>query len=187
MDEEGDDKVNKDQIIKIAVEAGVKAAIEHIEKQKAKESRVKRDKRLHNTKLLLRNYNLFKKHCEKSIYKIQQPSQQESANAILDSLDDLDGSAFIESIKKSVTKTYIIIAHIDQMLELYRIYCDQSSKEEDRRRYKIIRSYYFDDVKMSEIAKAESVDERTCYRDITDGCRILGSLMFGLESLTDVS
>ena len=179
--------MNKDQIVQIAAEAGVKAAIDYMEKQKQKESKARRDKRLHNTKLLMKNYNIFKKHCENSIYKIQQVVEDESADEILEALENFDGNAVIETIKKSVTKTYIILAHIDKMLKMYDIYCQQSTKDEDRRRNRIIKSYYLDDVKMSVIAKNETIDERTGYRDINDGCKVLGALIFGIECLTEMS
>jgi len=43
---------------------------------------------------------------------------------VLDSLERYSSDIYIESIKKSVTRTYIILAHIEQMLRLYKIYCE---------------------------------------------------------------
>lgn len=175
--------MNKDQIIKIAVEA----AADYMEKQRQKDVNFKKNKRLHNTRLLLKNYNLFKTHCQKSIYKFSQSVDHQKALDILDIIDQYDDKTFIGSIKQSVAKTHIILVHIDTMLKLYKIYCDNSEKPEDKRRYRCLCSYYFTQKNINKIAEDESIDERTVQRDVRDACHKLGALIFGIDSLDSVS
>ncbi len=173
---------NKEQIAKWAAEA----ALEFVEKRQEKEKKSRYDRRLRNTRLLLRNYGLLKNHCEKSVYNLQQ-IPVDNAIDILDAIDKMDGTAYIESIKKSVTKTYIIINHVDRMLELYEVYCQKSKQEEDRRRYRVLIASYFDSVEVSEIMRRENIEERTYYRDMRDAIDILSALIFGIDSLQDMS
>lgn len=173
--------MNKDQIIKIAVEA----ALEYTDKQRQKQLKSRHNRRLRNTRLLLRNYSLLKDHCTKSVYTLQQTS--ENAIDILDSLKNFDSTTYIESIKRSVTRTHIILTHIDTMLELYQAYCEKSKVPEDKRRYRILVAAYFENIEMSVIVKREGIEERTYYRDIRDACEKLGALIFGMDSLIDAS
>lgn len=131
------------EIIKLAVEAGTAAAIKHIEQEKAKEVKSRHGKRLYNTKLLLQNYNMLKDHCENSISNLKEITPTENAIDILDSLDSSEGS-YIESIKRSTTRTYIILAHIDVMMELYRAYGGCSNKSEEMRRCRIMEAVYLE-------------------------------------------
>lgn len=174
--------MSKEQIAKWAVEA----ALEYLEKRQQKERKSRHDRRLRNTRLLLRNYSLLKDHCDKSVYNLQQ-IPADNAIDILDALDKMDGTAYIESIKKSVTKTFIIIKHVDTMLELYEVYCQKSKQEEDRRRYRVLISFYFDGLQMSEIMAKENIEERTYYRDMRDSISTLSALIFGIDSMNDVS
>jgi len=182
--------MDKAEIIKIATEAGVAAAIKHIEQQKNKQKKSRNDKRLHNTKLLLKHYNILKDHCQNSIDNLDQithDNKDDNAIDILDSLDDCTTDIYIESIKRSVGRTYIIIKHIDTMLDLYESYCSKSNKPEDQRRYRVARAFYIDDVKVDDIASDEGIDRRTCYRDTTDACAKLSALIFGIDGLSTMS
>ncbi|MCX7779622.1 MAG: hypothetical protein N2491_01750 [Negativicutes bacterium] len=177
--------MNKDQIVTLAAETGVKAAIEYMEEQRKKQVKSRHDKRLRNTRLLLKNYHLLKEHCSRSVYSLQQTT--ENAIDILDAMERFDSKTYIESIKKSVTRTYIILTHIDTMLDLYAVYCEKSKREEDKRRYRVLSAYYFENVEMAEIMRREGIEERTCYRDIRDACEKLSALIFGMDSIMDMS
>lgn len=175
--------MNKEEIIEIAV----KAAAEYLEKRRQKEVKSRHDKRLRNTRLLLKNYNLFKEHCQKSVYNVQQAATAENAIDILDDLENYDRTTYIQSIKKSVTRTGIILTHIDTMLNLYRVYCESSPKEEDARRYRILKAHYLDGYKISAIVENENIDERTYYRDMKDACDKISALVFGIDGISEMS
>lgn len=176
--------MNKDQIIEIAAKHGAEAALEWHAKQQQKQKKFRHDKRLRNTRLLLKHYPLLKEHCEKSVYV-----DIETANAIdiLDDVDNYDGKTYIEAIKRSVARTNIIIRHIDTMLSIYEIYCQKSRQVEDMRRFRILKAKYFEGIDMSVIMQNEGIEERTYYRDMRDAVNKLGSLIFGIDSLMDVT
>lgn len=72
--------------IEKGIEVGVRAAMDYITEEKEKARKSRYDRRLHNTRLLLKNYRSFKKHAEGAIYNAKQV--KESAIDILDGLDD---------------------------------------------------------------------------------------------------
>jgi len=98
---------------------------------------VRHDKRLHNTKLLLKHDNIMKNHCNNFINKLYQIIHGGKDENAID----------IESIKHSVSRTYLIIKHIANMLDLYESYCKKSNKSEGQRKYRVARVFYIDDVK----------------------------------------
>jgi hypothetical protein len=172
--------LNKDQIVKLAVET----ALDFLNKEQERQAKSRHDRRLRNTKLLLRNYYLLKAHCEKSIYSVQQLTERPID--ILDDIDRLDKDTYIESIKRSATRTHIILTHIDQMMAFYRIYCEASDKPEDARRYRIIKAVYFDEIRIPDICARENIDESTYYRDSRDSIEKLSALIFGIDGLSVV-
>lgn len=174
-----------EQAIQRGIDAGVRAAMEHIRTEREKERKSRQDRRLHNTRLLLKNYRLLKEHTKGAIFNASQA--KERAVDILDGLNDyeMDDGLYIESIKKSQQRTLIILAHIDQMLELYKAYCYNSGNPEDIRRYGVIMATYIDEPKKSalEIAGTFGIEKRTVYKDIKAAANPLTALLFGIDSL----
>ena len=103
---------------------------------------------------------------------------------VLDSLERYSSDIYIESIKKSVTRTYIILAYIDQMLKLYKIYCETSGKVEDERRYRVLQAVYLDKEKIPTICEREGIDESTYYRDIREARSKLSALIFSIDGIS---
>ncbi|WP_144408441.1 hypothetical protein [Pelosinus fermentans] len=92
---------------------------------------------MRNTKLLLDNYSLLQDHCANAVYDKHQIIEANNVVDVLDSIENYDKDMYIESIKKSTIRTKIILSHIDEMLELYKAYCEKSKREENNRRYRI--------------------------------------------------
>lgn len=174
-----------EQAIQRGIDAGVKAAMEHIRTEREKDRKSRQDRRLHNTRLLLKNYRLLKEHTKGAIFRANQA--RERAVDILDGLNDyeMDDGLYIESIKKSQQRTLIILAHIDQMLELYKAYCYNSGNPENIRRYGVVMATYIDEPKKSalEIAGTFGIEKRTVYKDIKAAANPLTALLFGIDSL----
>lgn len=106
-----------------AAEIGAKEALKTYEQERKKEQGKRADRRLRNTKLLLRNYHMLKEHAENSVFGRTQ--MEESALDILESMMNLyDNEVIIESIKRSATRTAIIVSHIETMFGLYDAYCE---------------------------------------------------------------
>lgn len=181
------DILNAQQIIKLAGEAGARAALETLEKERKKAQKNRHDRRLRNTKLLLRNYRMLSAHCTSAIYDARQVFE-ENAIDILDLMEDYlyDEEFYVESIKRSAKRTYIIMAHINEMLKLFEIFCYNSGKPEDERRFRVIHYMYISQDKQlspKEIAKEEGIDDRTVYKDIDAACEKLSALIFGIDGL----
>ena len=166
-------------------EAGIKAAMDYLTEERKQLKKGRYDRRLRNTRLLLKNYRFFRNYAKNAVYKASQ--LKENAVDILDGLDEysFDDSLYIESIKKSQQRTLIILNHIDEMLRYYKIDCEQSGKDEELRRYRIIVAYYINDQRKSaeQIAEDEHIERRTLYKDINMALKPLSALIFGIDSM----
>lgn len=181
------------RILDIAIEkgvnAGVKAAVDHMEEERKKARKGRYDRRLHNTRLLCKNYRALKHHALGAVHTGAQANERIEENAvdILEELDDerVDDRLYIESIKRSQQRTRIIIEHIDEMLRYWLIDCEQSGKEEALRRYRIIVGTYISDEQMTaeELAQREHIEKRTVYKDIKAAMRPLSALIFGIDGI----
>ena len=167
------------------IEIGIRAAMDYLTEEKEKARKSRYDRRLRNTRLLLKNYRSFKRHAQGAIFNAKQA--KENAIDILDGLDDgmLNDNLYVEGIKKSQQRTIIILNHVEEMLRYYRIACEQSGKEEEMRRYRVIMAMYIDDDKMTaqDIAEKENIEGRTVYKDITNAIKPLSALIFGIDSI----
>ena len=167
------------------IEIGIRAAMDYLAEEKEKARKSRYDRRLRNTRLLLKNYRSFKGHAQGAIFNAKQA--KENAIDILDGLDDgmLNDNLYVEGIKKSQQRTIIILNHVEEMLRYYRIACEQSGKDEELRRYRVIMAMYIDDDKMTaqDIAEKENIEARTVYKDITNAIKPLSALIFGIDSI----
>lgn len=177
--------ISIDRAMQIGIEAGIRIALERIQKEKEDRIKHRYDKRLRNTKLLLRNLNNFKAHCENAVYTSGQ-LRRENALDLLDEYEDIDDDIlYISSIKKTQTRTLIIIQHIERMLKFYKCIAENSNDENTLRRYKAINLFFLSDEKMTydDIAEELNVSERTIFRDINRGVEELSSLIFGVDGI----
>jgi len=168
-----------------AAAIGAKEALKTFEQERKKEQGKRANRRLKNTRLLLRNYHMLKEHAENSVFGRTQ--MEESALDILESMMSMyDNEVIIESIKRSATRTAIIVSHIDTMFGLYAAYCDKSSTREiDTRRYEVIWDMYMADITLSakEIAEKQNISIRSVYEDSRMALERLSALIFGVDGL----
>ncbi len=174
-----------EKVIEIGVQAGVREALDRISREKEERRKGRYDRRLRNTKLLLKNYRNFQVHCSDSISSLGR--YRTNAIDILDELDygDQDSEFYIESIKASNERTAIIIAHIENMIRIFRYICERSCKPEEVRRYKVIAGLYVDEEEKSaaQLAGELICDPRTVYRDRDEAVKVLSALIFGIDGL----
>ena len=168
-----------------AAEIGAKEALKAYEQERKKEQGKRADRRLRNTKLLLRNYHMLKEHAENSVFGRTQ--MEESALDILESMMNMyDNEVIIESIKRSATRTAIIVSHIETMFGLYEAYCEKSqNKEIDCRRYEVIWDRYMAEPVLSvkEIANKQNMSKENVYSDLKVAEERLTALIFGVDGL----
>ena len=153
------------EICENAAAIGAKEALKTFEQERNREYYSRKDRRLRNTKLLLQNYHMLKEHAEHSVFGRTQ--MEESASDILESMMSLyDNEVVIDSIKRSATRTAVIVSHIDTMFGLYAAYCDNAkNRDVERRRYEVIWDMYMAEnlLEVEEIAEKQhiSVDRKS--------------------------
>ena len=169
-----------------AATIGAKEALKTFEQERKKEYGQRADKRLRNTKLLLRNYHMLKEHAENSVFGRTQ--MKESALDILESMMSIyNDEVIIQSIKNSATRTAIIVSHIETMFGLYYSYCDRSiNRDIDLRRYNVVWDMYMaeDTLSAKEIAEKQNISKESVYSDLKVGIERLTALIFGVDGLT---
>lgn len=168
-----------------AAAVGAREALRALELERKKERSRKTDRRIRNTKLLLRNYHMLKEHAEKSVFGRTQ--MEESALDILESMMSIyDNEVIIESIKRSATRTAVIVSHIETMFGLYAAYCEKSrNREIDMRRYEAVWDMYMAEYPLSigEIAEKQNISTRNAYNRVKNGIERLTALIFGVDGL----
>lgn len=159
-------------------EIAARVAIEYVQKEQERNRKSQRDRRLRNTRLLLKNYRRFAVHA--STLKIEL-----SEIDMLEQADMLDQDFAIESIKRSKERTLAIVKFVDQMLKVYRLLCESTGRAEDMRRYETVYQMYIAPNKMTadEIAECHSVDRSTVFRDIKAATNALTALFFGVDGV----
>ena len=167
------------EIAKVASEA---AAKEYAEQQKAAAAAFK-DKRLHNTKLLVRKYTMLRDYCNNAIYDTAQLCSEENDNVLALLGVELGERHQVGSIRNNVIKTRVIMDHVDTMLDCYQRRCMASSKPEIKRRWRVLQKMYLEDSPMvaQDIADQEHVSISLIYQDIDNACEELSPLFFGLD------
>ena len=176
--------LSQEEIIRQAAKAGAEAALATLEKERQKEVRNRRDKRLKNTKLLLSNYRNFKEYSINAIYAAEQA---EDIIEILDLMWDPNNRSeqIVESIKKSAVRTKIIMTHIEGMLNTYQDICEKSKNPTDMRKYEVLYDRYISDEQhtVDEIADKHNIDPRTVYHDIDAAVNVMAVLIFGVDCI----
>lgn len=178
-------KEDLQELMEKAAVAGAKAGIDRYEAELKDRQKKYRDKRYHNTKLLLRNYRMLQINAENSVFGRSQ--MEESAADILDNMMNMyNDEVIVESIKTSATRTAIIVSHVKTMIRMYQICCEQSGNEIDKRRYDIIYGLYISDPKITrkELMDKWNISSDTTYTDEKIAIESLSALIFGVDGLT---
>lgn len=178
-------KEDLQELMEKAAIADAKAGIDRYEMELKDRQKKHRDKRYHNTKLLLRNYRMLRINAENSVFGRSQ--MEESAADILDNMMNMyNDEVIVESIKTSATRTAIIVSHVKTMIHMYQICCEQSGNEIDKRRYDIIYGLYISDPKVTrkELMDKWNISSDTTYTDEKIAIERLSALIFGVDGLT---
>lgn len=186
--------LSKEEVARIAAEAGTKAGIEAFQRAQQQYKKEANDRRLHNTKMLLRNYRKLRLHCDNALYSASEAMKpdeydvddaREMLQTMWDCMDAGYDSVYIESILRSKTRTATMVAHVAAMLELYEANCLRFGRLEDLRRFRVVKSLYIDDERISiqDIATINNIDTRTVYKWIDYICGDLSALIFGLGGI----
>lgn len=165
-------KVNVEELIN---KAANKAAIEAIKEFKAKDREDKRKNILHNTRLLLRKYNELIDNVQNSIDNISQLEYE-----ILDTFNLDESELYITSIKKSKTKTLIMIAHIDKAMDILR---KNQIRKGTIEKYEVLEKFYLMGIKYEDIVEQCECGVNTPRRWMNEMIDELSILLFGIDGL----
>lgn len=183
--EEKEPKLSPATVKKIA-EIAAASAVEAYRIEKEKERAAYKDRRFNNTKLLLRKYRGLEAYTSNAIYETSQ-LLDEDTEIILEAFGaDMNEVRQVQSIRKSVTITKVIMEHVSMMLDCYRRQCDRSSRPEIKRRWRVIYQMFLADAPFSaqEIANVEHISLSMVYMDVDNACEELSTLFFGLDLTT---
>lgn len=184
---------NIDTLIEMSTKIGIETSINEINKFTLENSKKDKigDKRLRNTHLLLKQYRNLKVHVREAIYElntIYNNKEYKKDNDLVEMFEELEftgDNILINSIKNGKERTRIILTHIDNILEYFRLIC---LKQEKLIKWNIIYDLYLSDIEsdymsMSEIVNKYNVDERTIYRYVLQAEEDLSTLFFGLDGI----
>jgi hypothetical protein len=147
----------------------------------------KKDKRLHNTKLLLQNYRRLAGYIDNATYSFDKIQDEEALNWYRAMYDPNNRSdQIVASIKNSAIKSRIMVEHIKNTVSIYGEYCNETIGSEPLiRRYEVLYYKYISKKPMSgeELAEKWYVDVRTIRRDLSEAERDISSLIFGMDWL----
>ncbi len=141
------------------------------------------DKRLYNTKLLLRNYRKLKQHYESAVTSIGEIEHDEITGEIDKGFGSNDNT-YIKSILRTRGRTIIIVKHIDRLLNHYRLTAEVGGGNE-LRKYKVIESMYLeaDRLTMEQIAEKNNCSVGTVKNDHKKAIEELSVLLFGIDGI----
>lgn len=141
------------------------------------------NKKLHNSKLLLRNYKRFQTHCTESQFTATQLIDSELIEMIKDADNIDDNNIYIESILRTKERTAIMLNHIKRVLDFYMYTAESSEQEPYRRRAKVIKYKYIDGKGNEEIAARLNIHTRTVDKDIDKAIAEISPLLFGIDGI----
>lgn len=179
------------KIIELAASAGAKAALMAQEEKRKLDLEEWQDKKLRNTKLLLKNFRKLNLHINNAKFKKSQIDKTDADEYLFELMmydPRNQRDAIVESIRQSVAKTEVIVSHILKMLKIYEIYCYQDGTDKYMRRYDALYGKYISpkEIKYDEIAEKYYVDIRTIQSDINEAIKEFSSLLFGFDALKNM-
>lgn len=180
-----------EKMIESGVNEGIQKGLKQYDNMQKNKTKFRYDKRLRNTRLLLKNYRSFVEHCDNAKYLVENPIKREieKDNLKVQLFDDFynlqDDAYIVASILKSKEKTRIILDHINLCLDFFQAKAIKTNNQEMIRRYNVISDLYINETPMTyeEIAEIEHISQKTVNRDRKKAIEELSVLIFGIDGL----
>jgi len=163
---------NFDEVIK-------KAVTEAIKEFDIKRKEDAKTKVLHNTRLLLSNYNNLSKHYEEAVDNLDYIELDEEDNNSCESIESND-KLYILSIRRSKFRTMIMVSHIQTALKSLKEECIRKNQ---LNKYEVLEMCYLKNVPFDKIAVELSCAEITVRRWKNEMVQDLGVFLFGVDAL----
>ena len=121
-----------------AVKIGIREGIRYIKDQEYYKTKKRYDRRLRNTKLLLKHYRGLQKHTQVSKESVNK-IQEENAIDVLDDIESInDEEQYVQAIERTKIRTKIIVNHINKAIRYYEHICDKEGHLK-KRRFKLLK------------------------------------------------
>ena len=168
-----------DAISAVAAKKGIEAYQKHV----AEGVKRRKDKRLHNARLLLKKYKWLSDYGENAVGEVGALLTDEDVQLLETFGISTEEVRQVSSIRSSIVRTQAILKHVDMMLDLYKTRCLTSGKQELERRWRVLEAMYLAKETKSaiDISEQEYITERTVFRDVDRACEELTTLFFGLD------
>jgi len=163
-------------------------AVEAYKTEHKESTRRKVDKMLYKTKVLLEKYRWLKEYAANSVYTLEKAEDVNEGIAdieVLTKFGIFDNDRTLHSLKRGVVTVNMLMAHVDNMLEVYRKTCESSASITKQRQYRVIYNMYLAEERKStkEIAEMEQEELRTIQNDAKAAREDLTALIFGLDGI----
>ncbi len=181
-------RLTEEELKAICEEAVDKGVGKYISEQNKAESK-KRRSLLYNTKKLLENYTKLKDYIENAVSTLEETAEIDASQV---NIEVLMGFRLMDSDKKlgsqirGINAVKMMIAHIDRMLEVYKMDCMNSASEVKKRRWAIIEMMYLDRKKKKntrEIADFYQMELSGIQKEAKMARSDLTILFFGLDAM----
>lgn len=150
-----------------------RTAISEYERAKKEEACRRKEKRLHNVKLLMENYIRIKQ----SITEVKEYEEQHSD---LTPEQMMSSEYLIASLNESRIRSRVMIDHVNKTLEVYRFICDLERVPE---RYGMLIDKHVHNLDVWRMEEKYSVSRRTVYRQLDEAYQTLSVLLFGIDAV----
>jgi hypothetical protein len=152
------------------IDKAVKKAIREYSKEQRSE---KKRKALHNTKMLLKNYDKIKCSIEEAISEASQLEEQSFAYSD-------DEEIYINSIRRSKLKSLIVISHIDRALELVQ---EEYNQKETPEKYDVFIKCFMQGVNYDDAAKEYYSSKTSISRWVNEVTKEVSIQLFGVDGV----
>lgn len=172
-----------EEMAKTVAEIAAATAIKIYHEEKERNKEVIRDRRHNNTKLLLRSYRSLKDYNETTIYDIAQLGAEKGNPELLEAVGLLGESRQVQSIRDRVVFTRVTMENVEIALEVYKRWCDASTKPEVQRRWRVLEKMYLGEeiYTPQEVADSEHISLSQVYEDINNVSKDMEKRFFGLD------
>jgi len=168
-------------VAEIAAKTATEKAIEIHKKLHFEDEQNARDKRLRNTKVLLKNYRDFKAYVnkvEKKVAKREGITEETDINDLL-----VYGEDIVKSIKLSTQRTIVMVQYIDQSLAAFKYICENDPYRDSLRQFEVLQMRYVEGRTIEDIAEEFRINERSVYKAIDTACERLSVILFGVYGI----
>lgn len=155
------------------IDKAVKKAIKEYAKE---EKRERKNKALHNTKMLLKNYEKIKSSIEEAVSEANQLVED-----CMGYSDEED--VYINSIRRSKLKSLIVIAHIDKALALTK---EEYEQKDMLYKYEALQDCLLNEVIYEEEAERLNTSTVTVRRWITEVTKVVSIRIFGSDGIETI-